>query len=340
MLEFFAEYALFLAKAVTFAAVTGIMIAIVVVASKSISGRAKGRVRFSSINEARLDLKTDFAEEIDDRGALKELRAMEKEAENYDASDDDKRIFLVDFDGNESAESDGSLAHEIEAILNVARPKQDEVVLRLKSPGGYVHAYGLAAEHLKRLRDHDIKLTACVDEIAASGGYMMAVVADRIVAAPFSTIGSIGVVAGVTNINRMLEKHGVDYEDYTAGEYKRTVSMMGAITEEGKEKFRSELKDVHEAFKAHVQTYRSDIDVADIATGESWLGTQALKKGLIDELGTSDNVVQAMVREYPVYKVSFKRPKEFSPSLAQFLVKTAQLTISGLKTEMGQKPKY
>lgn len=340
MLELFAEYGLFLAKTLTFIVAIVIVIAIAMASGKVAGGGKKGRVRFRSLNEARMDLKTSFAEDIEDDSALKALRAEEKESENHNASSDEKRVFVVDFDGNESAESSGNLSHEIEAIVNVARPEKDEVVLRLKSPGGYVHAYGIAAEHLKRLRDHNIKLTACVDEIAASGGYMMAVVADRIVAAPFSTIGSVGVVASVPNINRMLEKHGVDYEDYTAGEYKRTVSMMGEITEEGKAKFIEELKEVHEAFKNHVQQYRSTVDVADIATGESWLGSRALEKGLVDEIGTSARIIQTMVKDYPVYKVAYKQPKEFSPNLAQFLAKTARLTMRGLQAEMAHKPKY
>jgi serine protease SohB len=201
-----------------------------------------------------------------------------------------------------------SLREEISAIIAIAG-KQDEVLLRLESPGGMVHSYGLAASQLQRLRDKKINLTIAVDMVAASGGYMMACVANKIVAAPFAIIGSIGVIAQIPNFNRLMKKMDVDYEQHTAGEYKRTLTLFGENTDQDREKFREELEETHQLFKSFITDNRPELDVEKVATGEHWYGTQAIEKGLIDEVSTSDDLILNAVKDTEVFEVNFEIPK-------------------------------
>jgi len=212
------------------------------------------------------------------------------------------RAFVLDFDGNLRASAVTGLREEVTAVLAVARPG-DEVIVRLKSPGGLVHAYGLAASQLERVRAKGVKLTAAVDLVAASGGYMMACVADHIVAAPFAVVGSIGVVAGIPNVHRLMKKHDVDYELLTAGEYKRTLTVFGENTEAGREKFQRELDETHALFKDWVGRYRPQLDLAKVATGEHWYGTQALALGLVDQLATSDDYLLGKLEGFDLVSV-------------------------------------
>lgn len=202
-----------------------------------------------------------------------------------------------------------SLREEITAVLAVA-DKQDEVLLRLESPGGMVHGYGLAASQLGRLKEKNIPLTVAVDKVAASGGYMMACVADKIVAAPFAIIGSIGVVAQVPNIHRLLKKHQVDIELHTAGEYKRTLTMLGENTDAGREKFIEDLNETHHLFKSFVHDNRPSLDIEAVATGEYWYGTQAKQKGLIDQIGVSDDLIIEQIENREVISVSYTHSKK------------------------------
>lgn len=199
-------------------------------------------------------------------------------------------LYVIDFDGNVKASETEHLSYEIDALLEVAG-KNDEVVIRLDSPGGMVNAYGLGSSQLMRLKQKGIKLTVCVDEVAASGGYLMASVADKIVAAPFAYIGSIGVVMSLPNFNKVLKKHDIDYEQLTAGRYKRTVTMFGENTDEGREKCLEELDAVHRRFKEHVKRFRPNVDIEKLATGEHWLAEDALKLGLVDEICCSDDYI-------------------------------------------------
>lgn len=214
-------------------------------------------------------------------------------------------IFVVDFppvnrgprpEAPGGASAVDALAASVNFVL-AAAAERDEVLLRLTSPGGSVTSFGLAAAQLQRLRTAGLRLTACVDTVAASGGYMMACVADRIVAAPFAMVGSIGVIAGVPNVHRLLERNEVEFQQVTAGKYKRTVNVLTANTDEGLAKFREEIEEVHDAFKSHVQHWRPGLNVEEVATGEVWFGEGARKLGLIDDLGTSDEVIRCMVQE-------------------------------------------
>jgi serine protease SohB len=217
-------------------------------------------------------------------------------------------LYVLDFKGSMDAHEVTSLREEISAVLAVASA-QDEVLLRLESPGGVVHGYGLAASQLERLRKGGIRLTVAVDKVAASGGYMMACVADRIVAAPFAIIGSIGVVAQIPNFHRLLKKNDIDVELHTAGQFKRTLTLFGENTEQGREKFREDLNETHELFKRFVHEQRPSLDIDSVATGEHWFGSQAKEKGLIDAIGTSDDLLIAELDNHEVNAVRYTRRK-------------------------------
>lgn len=229
------------------------------------------------------------------------------------------RVFVLDFKGDVLATQTDSLREEVTVVLGIARTG-DEVVLRLESTGGAVHGYGLAASQLARLRAKDIPVTVCVDKVAASGGYMMACVGARVLAAPFAIIGSIGVVAAVPNVHRLLERHGVDYEDVTAGRFKRTVTLLGRITEEGRAKLKEQIEDTHDLFKQFVSEMRPKLDIEAVATGEHWYGRKALELGLVDALATSDDYLLEKAQSARIFEVLCERPRsvrERAASMAQ-----------------------
>lgn len=226
------------------------------------------------------------------------------------------RAFVLDFKGDVMASATRSLREEVTAVVSTAHAG-DEVVLRLESAGGVVHPYGLAASELARLKQAKLKLTVCIDGIAASGGYLMACVADHIIAAPFAVVGSIGVAAPLPNAHRWLEARGLDYEDVTAGEHKRTVSIFGKITPEGREKFQSQIDEVHQLFKTWVHTHRSTLDIDAVATGEHWLGSRALELGLVNELMTSDEYLRRRAEEVTLVEVNYRTAESWRSRLTQ-----------------------
>ncbi|NUG52058.1 protease SohB [Acinetobacter lactucae] len=218
-----------------------------------------------------------------------------------------QKIFVLDFKGDIQASAVENLREEITLILATAKAGRDRVVVRLESPGGMVHGYGLAAAQLVRLRDAGFHLTICVDKVAASGGYMMACIANEIISAPFAIVGSIGVVAQVPNFNRLLKEHNVDFELYTAGQYKRTVTMFGENTPEGKAKFEEELQQTHVLFKHFVEKYRPQLNVDKVATGEHWYGEDALDLNLVDKLQTSDEYLLGLLPQHDVYVINTRK---------------------------------
>jgi serine protease SohB len=226
------------------------------------------------------------------------------------------RIFVLDFKGDLMASAVNRLGREIDAVLSVARADGDEVVLRLESPGGTVTGYGLAAARLQRLRAAGLKLTICVDQVAASGGYMMAAVADRLVAAPFAMIGSIGVVAQVPNLNRILKKNDIDVEVMTAGEFKRSVSLLGEITPEGRQHFQGKLEETHDAFKSLIAELRPNVAIGEVGNGDVWLGRDALAHGLVDEICVSDDYLFRARDRAAIYLIKSYEPK---PLIRQWL---------------------
>ncbi len=224
------------------------------------------------------------------------------------------RLYVLDFDGDLKASATQDLREEISSVLAVAR-SGDEVLLRLESAGGLVHSYGLAASQLQRIRDAGIQLTVTVDKVAASGGYMMACVANRILAAPFAVIGSIGVLAQLPNFHRLLRKANVDFEQLTAGDYKRTLTMFGENTDEDRAKMQEDLEDTHLLFKDFVAEHRSQVDIDKVATGEIWYGQRAIARGLVDELKTSDSFVQNCLAERDVFEVRHVHKKHWQEKL-------------------------
>ncbi len=232
----------------------------------------------------------------------------------------EKTLYVISFDGDVHAEEVKNLREEVSALIQIAEP-DDEVLVRITSPGGAVNSYGLAASQLVRIRDKGLNLTVAVDEVAASGGYLMACVANRIIAAPFAIVGSIGVVAELPNFHKVLEKYNIDYEQFTAGEYKRTVTMFGENTDDAKKKFTEELNEVHVIFKDFVKQYRPDIDIEKIATGEYWLAVKAIEFGLVDELQTSDAYIQTAIADKNVYSIKYVEKTTVRQGLSRFLTR-------------------
>ena len=228
------------------------------------------------------------------------------------------KVFVLDFVGDVAASKVDSLREMISAILQIGSPA-DEVVVRLESPGGMVHSYGLASSQLERLKLRNIPLTVCVDKVAASGGYMMACIANQVCAAPFAILGSIGVVASFPNFNRVLKKFDVDYLELTAGEYKRTLTPMGEITEKGRAKFVEQLEDTHLLFKEFVGRNRPSLDLEKTATGEHWFGLRAAELGLVDKIQTSDDYLQSKMEGFDVYLVEIERKEKLKERLAQLM---------------------
>lgn len=242
--------------------------------------------------------------------------------ESKEKEDSEKRsLYVIDFEGDLEASRTANLKHEISAVLTKAK-KQDEVIVRVESAGGMVHSYGYAASQLLRVKNAGVHLTVAVDKVAASGGYMLAVVADKIIAAPFAVLGSIGVVAELPNLNRLLKKYDVDYEVFTAGQYKRTLSVFGENTDDARSKFKEEIEDTHGLFKEFVEEHRESVDLEVVSTGESWYGDRAVKINLVDELQTSDEYIMNACKESEVYQVTWVLPKK---PLAEVLAGSAAM---------------
>lgn len=312
MLNFLTVYGLFLAKAAT------IVLAIIVTISFIIAAATKGkggkeRLKIQKINQKFAEFKETLNQEILNKHALKQLAKQKKQQDKKEKKADQtrRRIFVLDFNGDIKAQATSSLREEVTAILTIAN-KDDEVVVRLESPGGIVPNYGLAASQLKRLRDRNIFLTVTVDKIAASGGYMMACVANKILAAPYAILGSIGVVAQLPNFHRLLQKNNIDFEQITAGEYKRTLSMFGENTEKGREKVQEDVDSVHEIFKAFIVENRPFVNINEVATGEHWHGVVALKLKLVDDLMTSDDYLLSSSEQKDIYQVHYAQKKSLA----------------------------
>ncbi|NBA96692.1 protease SohB [Pseudomonas sp. R5(2019)] len=311
-MEFLAEYASFLAKIVTL--VVAIIVVLAAVASLRSKGRRKssGQLQVTRLNDFYKGLRERLESTLLNKDQLKALRKeqgkTEKKQKKTQKGDSKSRVFVLDFDGDIKASATDSLRHEITALLTLATPR-DEVVLRLESGGGMVHSYGLASSQLARIRQAGVPLTVCIDKVAASGGYMMACIGEKIISAPFAILGSIGVVAQLPNVNRLLKKHDIDFEVLTAGEYKRTLTVFGENTEKGREKFQEDLEVTHELFKNFVTHYRPQLDINQVATGEVWLGIAALNKQLVDELKTSDEYLSERAREAELFHLHYAERK-------------------------------
>jgi serine protease SohB len=314
-MEFLQEYGLFLAKALTVLVFgTGLILAVTAITQR---GRTRGEDQLTvrHLNDRYRAMERILRLRVLGWRALRRHTRDQKQERKKAAEtqpQDGTRIYVLRFHGDLRATAVENLREEITAVLTLARPGIDRAVLCLDSAGGVVPSYGLAAAQLARLRDTGLDLTVAVDRVAASGGYLMAAVAHRITAAPFAIVGSIGVVAQIPNFHRLLKRHDVDVELLTAGQYKRTLTILGENTPEGRAKFQQELEETHGLFKAYLERYRPGLDMERLATGEHWYGEQALALKLVDELRTSDDLLMALAREHELYEVKFSRRQPMS----------------------------
>ncbi|PSW18369.1 protease SohB [Photobacterium sanctipauli] len=329
-MDFLFDYGLFLAKIAT------VVIAIVsiLVIAKSLKGHhtAKGELEVTDLSEQYKNTVHQLESHLFDKPLLKARDKADKKAEKEKhkarqsevkkaAKEGDlshsrePRLFVLDFHGSLDAREVTSLREEVTAILAVAM-EGDEVLLRLETGGGMVHGYGLASSQLDRLKAAGIKLTISVDKVAASGGYMMACVADKIISAPFAVVGSIGVIAQLPNFNKLLKKNDIEFEQITAGEFKRTLTMFGENTDKAREKFQTEIEETHGLFKDFIAVHRPDLDLEKVATGEHWFGKQALDLGLVDEIGTSDDFITHACKDRDVLQVRYVQRKKLAEKLA------------------------
>lgn len=305
MTAFFAEYGLFLLKTVTI--VVALVAIIGALASASKRSSTHEGLEVEHLNKKYHALAHALKHAVMRKPDWKKEAKAEKARDKADAKSVESRprAFVINFKGDLKASAVPSLREEVSAVLDVATA-DDQVILCLENYGGVVHEHGLAASQLVRIRDRDIPLTIVVDKVAASGGYLMACVANKILAAPFAILGSIGVIAQLPNFNRLMDSRGIDFEQVTAGKYKRSVTMFGKNTDEDRAKLKEELEDVHALFKEAVARYRPDLDLDRIATGEHWYGTRALELGLADELKTSDELLTELAKDHDLYRLSYK----------------------------------
>lgn len=321
-MEFLSEYGMFLAKTLTI--VLGILVVVVGIIASATRQKEqeKGHIEVSKLNDkleaVRLEVHNVISSKDETKKLEKEFKAKRKAEKKHKAEDSRGRMFVIDFEGDIKASAVSNLREEITAILIASRPT-DEIFVRLQSPGGMVNTYGLAASQLKRITDKDLKLTISVDKVAASGGYMMACVADKIIAAPFAILGSIGVVAQLPNFNRLLKKHDIDYEMVTAGQYKRTLTVFGENTDEARSKFKEDIEDVHVLFKDFVSHERPVVDIEKVSTGEYWFGTRAKDLDLVDELQTSDDYLLDKHNSTDIFTVKYIEKKHISDKFSAFL---------------------
>ncbi len=334
MMEFVLQYGLFVAKTVTIVVAAGVLVALLTGLSRR--GRQLDRLQVTCLNDHYRSLKQALEASILPRKHFKaEEKARRKERKvarkrSAREAEERRRVFVINFRGDIRASAVAALREEVTALLTIARP-EDEVVLRLENAGGIVHDHGLAASQLERIRSRGIPLTVAVDKIAASGGYMMACVAERIIAAPFAVLGSIGVLMQLPNFHRLLDTHGVDFELLKGGEYKRKLTVFGENSDADRARMQQEIDDTHALFKNFVSEHRPQLDMGAVATGEHWYGRQALELVLCDELRTSDDYLLAASQEAELYELVYTTRKPLARKLATMM---GNLTDSVLRRRM------
>jgi len=317
-MDFIIQYGFFLLKVVTVVIAILLPILIVINSSKSKSISEKGHLQIKNLSDQFESMGNALQGSLMDSKTFKKFRKdldKKKKKEDKESAKDQESIFVLNFNGDIQASEVDKLKHEINAIL-LSETECKEVVLKVESGGGSAYAYGLCAAELKRLVNAEINLTVCIDKVAASGGYLMSCVASKIVAAPWALVGSIGVIAQMPNIHKLLKKNLVDFEMHTAGEFKRTLTVFGENTEEGRDKFKSELEDLHVIFKDFVKDNRPEIDTSVVATGEVWQGEKALEVGLIDEIGTSDDYLVKLSKKFKLFEIEYIEKKNLSERFA------------------------
>ncbi|MBL4821671.1 MAG: protease SohB [Gammaproteobacteria bacterium] len=343
-MEYLIQYGMFLAKVVTVVvAIVFILAAIASAGNKHKKGVAKGHIKVTKLNEHFDEMRDSLQTAVLDSDALKqenkkkkqqskeESKAAKKRLKEAGDSEPEpkKRVYVLNFTGDIAAHEVASLREEITAVLSLAR-SSDEVLLRLESPGGMVHAYGLASSQLMRIKNAKIPLTICVDKVAASGGYMMACLADKLVAAPFAIIGSIGVLVQLPNFHRVLKKNDIDYETISAGEFKTTLTTFGEITKKGRDKVKEDVEDMHVIFKQWVKDHRPSVDIDKVATGETWVGMQAKDRYMVDELRTSDECIVNACAQSDVYEVEFEHKQSIQDKVGSIFKGMVDKAISSI----------
>ncbi len=249
-----------------------------------------------------------------------------------------KVVFFLEFNGDVMASSVKYLSKEIDTILMSAK-QNDEVLVSITSPGGTVTGYGYASDQILRLKSAGLKVIAVVDQVAASGGYMMASVASEIHAANRAVVGSIGVVVGMPNYKELLEKLGISYIFYTAGIKKRGVTPFATPSDEQVEDLNEQLSKIHEQFKSHISEYRPQIDMDKCGTGEVWSGKEAMELGLIDAINISDDIIMDYVKSgKTVLKVKYVEPPKsgsfFSSQISTALEKVSDRLVERFTTHI------
>ena len=330
-MEFFIDYGSFLLKSISLIVIIALPF-MIFFSSKGKESAAAGTLKITNLSN-KLDNMASAVKSItlNKNERKKLIKEKKKELKAKKNQSIPKPVYVLNFNGDIEASSVENLKEEITAILK-SDTKCQELVLRLESPGGTVIGYGLCAAQLQRLRDAGIKVTACVDKVAASGGYMMACVCNKIVSSPFAIIGSIGVVAAIPNFHKVLKKNNVDYELHTAGEYKRTITMFGETTPAGRKKFKEHLEDIHILFKDHIKKYRPNLDMKKIATGETWEGIKALEVGLVDEISTSDQYLLNLSKKHEIFEISYITKQNLQDKFSFFITNTVTRLVSSLET--------
>ncbi len=349
-MEFLLDYGLFLAKIVTFVAA---IIALLVIV-KAVNGKGpKGELEVTDLTEKHKETVKHLEAHLHDDAYIKAQHKLEKKEQKAKNKSSEKamkkaakegkleavrepHLFVLEFKGSIDAKEVASLREEVTAILAVAK-EGDEVLLKLETGGGMVHGYGLASSQLDRIKSAGLPLTIAVDKVAASGGYMMACIADKIVSAPFAVVGSIGVIAQLPNFNKLLKKHDIEYEQLTAGEFKRTLTIFGENTDKAREKFKEELEETHGLFKDFIRVHRPLLDVDSVATGEHWFGTKAKELGLVDDIKTSDDLIVEACKDRTVLAIQYVQKKKLTDKLAGVAGEAAENVFMRLLSK-GQRP--
>lgn len=327
MLEFAQNVGMFLSQTIIIVlGIIAIILTITAIALKNKNSKAfQVEIINDSLDEQTHQLKASLLKDDDLKNEKKRYKKSLKDSKGQDTKK--PFAYVLNFlEGDVKASGVEQFREEVTNLLLIAK-KDEEVIINVESPGGVVHGYGLAAAQILRLRDFGLHVTICIDKVAASGGYMMACTAHKIISAPFAIVGSIGVVAQVPNFNRLLKKHDVEYKEYTAGDFKRTVSVFGEITEKGEKKFVEQLEATHVLFKNFVGKYRPKLNIDQVATGEYWFGEDAIKLNLVDQIGTSDDYILNKTKTHTVVKMTIEKKASFSEKISDALSKAVSLTL-------------
>ncbi len=313
-MEILADYLVFLLKVFTIAVAITVPLLLIIGSSKG-KAQAKGKLAITNLSEKFEDMGNAVRSSNMNPKELKKFYKDINKSKKKKTDEKEPSIFVLNFNGDIQASEVEKLKYEINAIL-LSESECKEVVVKVESGGGSAYAYGLCAAELKRLVDNDISLTVCIDKVAASGGYLMSCVATKIIAAPWAIVGSIGVIAQLPNFHRLLKKNLIDFEMHTAGEFKRTLTTLGENTEDGREKFKADLEDLHVIFKDFVKEQRPEVDTAIVATGEVWQGEEAVRVGLVDSLETSDNYLVNLSKDATLFEIEYIEKKNLSERFA------------------------